>query len=526
MRTAVYNRYWSTGGGAEKYGGVIAQVLSGDGPLDILTHDPVDVDWLAERLHLDLAKVNVRLVDDVPGAVTRTSAEYDLFVNVSYMSNDRAGTDNSLYVVHFPSTLDGHRGPVRRFLHRRSDRLVHALVPVEMDWGDGFHHRDPGSRSLGWTSGAGVLHFVTRPGRPVSVTLTFTHQRPPELGPTPVRVEVDGRPAAEVVLERPPSRLQARRGASVTFVVESPDRDVPVEVKVVSDTFVPAEVMGGSDRRRLGVCLKSVRVGSGPFEPVMRHLPLAIGAPSSARWTNSYGALVANSEFTREWVKRWWECDTEVLYPPVSMHPRRDKAPIILNVGRFFDADLGHSKKQLEMVRAFRDLCDRGVTGWTLHLLGGCVAVGDGYFDQVRRAAEGYPVELHPNASGEEKDGLYGRASIYWHASGFGENPQRHPGRLEHFGITTVEAMSAGAVPVVIGRAGQLETVRHGVDGYHFHTLDELTSLSESLIGDEARLAEMSAAAETRAREFSIDAFEGRLRTIVERVRRSASSGG
>ena len=29
-------------------------------------------------------------------------------------------------------------------------------------------------------------------------------------------------------------------------------------------------------------------------------------------------------------------------------------------------------------------------------------------------------------------------------------DPDRHPDRFEHFGITTVEAMSAGAVPIVI----------------------------------------------------------------------------
>ena len=64
MRSAVYNRYWSTGGGAEKYGGVIAEVLSSDGPLDLLTHDPIDVGWLAERLHIDLSRVSVRVIDD------------------------------------------------------------------------------------------------------------------------------------------------------------------------------------------------------------------------------------------------------------------------------------------------------------------------------------------------------------------------------------------------------------------------------------------------------------------------------
>jgi hypothetical protein len=60
MKIGVYNRYWSTGGGAEKYGGVIAQVLAGDGQLDLISHDPVDLDWLAERLHLDLAARKLR----------------------------------------------------------------------------------------------------------------------------------------------------------------------------------------------------------------------------------------------------------------------------------------------------------------------------------------------------------------------------------------------------------------------------------------------------------------------------------
>ena len=84
--------------------------------------------------------------------------------------------------------------------------------------------------------------------------------------------------------------------------------------------------------------------------------------------------------------------------------------------------------------------------------MGGCGPEHRPYLDEIRSAAEGLPVTLHPEASGAELRDLYGRASIFWHAAGLGEDPDRHPDRFEHFGITTVEAMSAGAVPVVIGR--------------------------------------------------------------------------
>jgi hypothetical protein len=516
VRTAVYNRYWNTGGGAEKYGGVIAQILSGDGPLDLLTHEPVDVDWLADRLHLDLAKVDVRVLDDEPRAVTRASRDYDLFVNVSYLSADASATPRSLYVVHFPASLDGHLGPARRLLTRY---VGGPRGLVGMEWGDGFHQRDPGARSVAWTNGAGVLRFTTEPGRKVRVALVFGHHRPPELGPGQVRVEVDGETVADLVLTPPRSRLDGQRGIVASFDVESPAVDVPVEVRVVSETFVPAEVLGTDDRRKLGVPLKALRFGHGPLAGVANRFTNRLGGPGSVGFVRSYGAVACNSEFTRGWVQHWWDTDSEVLYPPVTMHePAAVKQPIILNVGRFFAAEHGHSKKQLELVQGFRKLCDRGVEGWTLHLVGGCTDRGRGYFEQVRQAAKGYPVELHPNATGSELETLYGQASIYWHASGLGENARRHPVRLEHFGITTVEAMSAGAVPVVIGLAGQLETVRQGVDGFHFTSLDGLCSHTESLIRDEQLRTEMSASARRRARHFSIEAFEGRLRTIVDRV--------
>ncbi len=515
MRTAVYNRYWTTGGGAEKYGGVIAQILSGDGPLDLLTHEPVDVDWLADRLHLDLAKVDVRVIDDEPGAVTRASADYDLFVNVSYLSADRSGTPHSLYVIHFPSSPMPHLGPLQKAL----TTVVGGPRGLDsMEWGEGFHARDPGPRSVAWTGGAGTLRFVTQPGRKMRVSLVFGRQRPPELGSTPVQIEVDGRVVTEVELVPPRNRFDGQRGIVASFDIESQAGGVPVEVKVLSDTFSPAEVLGTDDKRRLGVPLRGMRFGHFPMSYLTSRFPGLLVGPGSVAWTRSYGALVSNSEFTRGWVDRWWGTESSILYPPVTMHEPAQKQQVILNVGRFFAAEHGHSKKQLELVQAFRQLCDHGTTGWTLHLVGGCAGEGESYLAQVRAAAEGYPVEVHPNASGEVLEDLYGRASIYWHASGLGEDAERHPARLEHFGITTAEAMSAGAVPVVIGLAGQLETVRGEVDGFHFVSIGGLVAHTEKLIADPELRATMSAAARERAREFSTAAFEVNLRKVVDQV--------
>jgi glycosyltransferase involved in cell wall biosynthesis len=88
---------------------------------------------------------------------------------------------------------------------------------------------------------------------------------------------------------------------------------------------------------------------------------------------------------------------------------------------------------------------------------------------------------------------------------------------MEHFGISIVEAMSAGAVPVVLGRAGPAEIVEHGRSGCHFTDLPDLVAQTVALIGDEDERARLSQGAVERAAHFGLEAFAERLDAIVER---------
>jgi glycosyltransferase involved in cell wall biosynthesis len=330
-----------------------------------------------------------------------------------------------------------------------------------------------------------------------------------------VTLDVDDR--REASLQLPPRTSRTDRSVvAVTLRVVGHDDGTPVRIRIGSDAHVPAEVFGTGDDRRLGVAVAGVQVGSGPAAVARRRYPSIAAERRGLDWLDTYQLIVANSEFTREWIKRWWRLDTGILHPPVTLQPALPKAPMILNVGRFFAAEHGHSKKQLELVRAFRALVARGrVDGWELHLVGGCSTADQPYLDKVRTEAEGLPVVFHVDASGAELRELYGRAAIYWHATGLGESEEDDPGRFEHFGITTVEAMSAGAVPVVIAKAGQLEVVAHEVSGFHFDSLAQLERRTEQLVADAERREQMSAAAMARAEQFGAAAFGRRLHDLV-----------
>lgn len=524
MKIAVYDRFWPTAGGGEKFAGGIADVLSGSHQVSMLAHEPLDADELGEKLQLDLSSVAVEQIPTSPGSVSKASEQYDLLINASFTSADECRSRFGIYVVHFPQE-PFRSSSLQASISRRVAPMV-RLPGVRLETHDGWHPEETvGRRRVRWTDGDAALAVHAPPGVEVPIILTVARMQPREVPEVELEVEVDGEVVTTVSVRRTETRTDRVLQPIRFCVVGRGDRS-PVQVRLRSTTFAPAELLGADDDRHLGVAVAGLAAGDPVRAWAARRFPQLTDRPGPPDWLRSYDLVVSNSEYTREFVHRWWQVDGGLLNPPVTLQPRRDKDPIILSVGRFFDAQGGHSKKQLEMVKAFRKLVARGLTGWTLHFVGGCGPDDQVYLERVRHQAGGLPVEFHVGASGAELRDLYGRASIYWHATGFGENPTTHPDRFEHFGITTVEAMSAGAVPVVIGHAGQLEVVTDGVEGYHWQTLDQLVSLTQRVVGDDGLRARLSRAAEARAVEFAMPAFADRVNEMVDEVVAAAGAEG
>jgi glycosyltransferase involved in cell wall biosynthesis len=291
----------------------------------------------------------------------------------------------------------------------------------------------------------------------------------------------------------------------------------PVEIRIQSDTFVPRVDMGIPDDRVLGVVAVRPFVGRRPLRVPSRLTPELLKVPRLHRaFLDTYDVVAANSAYTAEWVQRLWGRASTVVSPPVLQRQPGAKDPVILSVGRFFPNESGHSKKQLELAKAFRRLIEvHGITGWELHLVGGCSDVERGYVDDIRREMDGLPAFLHVNARSEQLDSLYARAQVFWHAGGIGENAEVHPDRFEHFGISVVEAMSAGAVPIVYQHGGPAAIVEPGVNGLHFSSVHELALVTARLLHEPERIAPYALAAQRRAQDFGSDQFADHVRSLV-----------
>jgi glycosyltransferase involved in cell wall biosynthesis len=230
----------------------------------------------------------------------------------------------------------------------------------------------------------------------------------------------------------------------------------------------------------------------------------------------TYQHRLAISEFSRQWTRRRWGIDCDIVYPPVDVDVEVEaapKEPLILSVGRF--STMVHTKKQLEMMQTFAALGD-AFRGWTYACVGGLNTRAENheYFDAVRAAGAGHSTIVEANLDRRRVKQLFSRARIFWHATGLGEDANARPELAEHFGIATVEAMAAGCVPVVINRGGQPEIVRHGETGFVWNTLDELKHYTSLLAADDALWTRLSTAARNRAQQFTRARFVERMTRV------------
>lgn len=228
-----------------------------------------------------------------------------------------------------------------------------------------------------------------------------------------------------------------------------------------------------------------------------------------------FHACIFNSQFTQSFYPP--SPRNTVLYPPVGVDSYRSNLPknkTILSVGRF--DNILNAKKQDVLVNAFK-LFHQHQPDWQLILAGGSLAPeeNNSFIQHLKQLSRSLPVKIIANPSFDQLVDLYQSSPIYWHAAGYQVDQQLHPEATEHFGITVVEAMAAGAVPLVPHRGGLPEIVTSDHDGFLWDTIDQLVAKTQLLVGSPQLLTELSQHAVTTSAKFSKSAFETKFSHLL-----------
>jgi len=226
----------------------------------------------------------------------------------------------------------------------------------------------------------------------------------------------------------------------------------------------------------------------------------------------------ANSIFTKSIVETAWRTTVPfVLYPLVKVSEfagTQKKEHCILSVGRFFRHL--HSKRQDVLITAFRELLrthPKQFAGWKLLLVG--PNDDPSFTAELHKQALGLPIEFHHAVGRSELVELFKCSRIYWHAAGFEQDVQQHPEAVEHFGISIVEAMAAGAVPIVVGAGGPAEILTAELKQLLWHTVPECVAFTKQVVSNPKLESSLRAQCIARASDFSETHFE---RTVWQMI--------
>jgi glycosyltransferase involved in cell wall biosynthesis len=233
----------------------------------------------------------------------------------------------------------------------------------------------------------------------------------------------------------------------------------------------------------------------------------------------SYRLKLANSYYTRFWIRKFWGTDCPVLYPPVPLPPfteQKENLIVLIQPLRLASA----TQKVLELIGIFKQLQDKLPT-WSL-----AVVVFRDEEDPGKNWLQQACVQLSPavqvltNPTVEQQLALFQRCRLCWLANGTNAELAFHPEAAISFDVALLQAMGAGCVPLVNNSGFLSEVLRHGENGFFWQTTTELIDSSFYLANNEAASLAFTTAARKRANEFRpevyLERFQKQLRSVFD----------
>lgn len=508
-KAALYNRWFHTLGGGEQAAFCIAEVLQDLGyEVTLLSHTEIDFKTLKSKLNVDLTGAKVKLLPILTDKeLADYTEDYDVFINSSYLDYIPNRAKVGILNIFFPSkTVTSllemfKRAVIVPFLKQL------FIFPTVIDDSNFVSVRE------------GV--FLRKIEKQLSVIFNHTV--------TQTKLVFHFSELATSDLEKISFTLDGKKINPASRSILHHTNDVSYRFDFSEDTIHKRLTVHKEKTVASSISLKKVRIPNVRFWLYLLFKKLfpkweirLHGGPTLTNLSDikSYQKILCNSSFSQTWIKKYWGLESDVIYAPVSIKdfsPSPQKTKSIIHIGRFFVG--GHSKKQLEIVRAFKQLYDQDPS-WELNLVGRVYGekIHFEYLGKVQKEAEGYPVNFHIDAKFSELKKLLTKSRFYWHATGFEEDETEFPIRMEHFGITTVEAMASGCVPIVINKGGQPEIVTEEA-GLKWNTLDELVNQTLKVISDPKLETRLRAGAIKRSKQFSKKEFKKRVKaSILEAV--------
>ena len=226
--------------------------------------------------------------------------------------------------------------------------------------------------------------------------------------------------------------------------------------------------------------------------------------------------VVVYSRFVADSMWDLYGVRSEVVEPMAGEMFPGTKGKIILSVGRIFRGLENHKNYEV-LIDTFKEFSSLRPQ-WEYVIVGGCRDYN--YLSKLKERARGFPVRLFTNATHKQLAEHYGEATLFWHGAGYGVNLRKYPEKGEHFGISTVEAMSAECLALVFDGGGGREIV-DACGGIKWATPKELCARSHAMASLFPNYIVTAEKASGYATKYFKQAFQLKWLNYMERIKGS-----
>lgn len=233
--------------------------------------------------------------------------------------------------------------------------------------------------------------------------------------------------------------------------------------------------------------------------------------------------FISNSYFTQKWLASWG-IKSQVIYPFVDKRfinldlNKIKKNKIILSVGRFFKHL--HAKKQDFIINLFKKIKQKCpfFKKFKLILVGGLKKEDREYYRHLKSLINNdQSIELLANLSSNQLIELFKKAVIYWHFTGYGIDENQNPEKVEHLGISPLEAMASGCITFCYNAGGPKEIIKDDKNGFLFSDDKELFNKMSLIINNPKKQKIIITKAKQYIKDnFDYEVFKKRVETVLK----------
>jgi hypothetical protein len=239
---------------------------------------------------------------------------------------------------------------------------------------------------------------------------------------------------------------------------------------------------------------------------------------------NNVDYILLNSDYTQKYYKKKLHNKDYhkliVNYPACfkkQLPNKKIKEPnTFVMIGRIHEPNMGaHNKCHLDIIKIFRKLISHNIP-FKLYIIGTIQNVK--YYNYLKSLEIKDHIIIIGDCLEEKKHEIIDKCQYHIHATGINLKEQNRCFSFEHFGISTIECINRGCIPICVNGGFFPFYIEHLKNGFLYNTTDELTHILEKILKSKIphhQIEEINKINKNIIEKFSESAFFDRLTEML-----------